>query len=87
MDLISIRENLIPFKSSDTDVDVAHELFTHILKQQGMPDDIVSYLDLKFTSKFWNTLVEVCCVRLKMSSIRHPKKDEVMNRIVENCRR
>ena len=40
--------------------------------------------DPKFTSKFWKCLMELCGLKLKMSSNRHPQTDgssEIMNRI------
>ena len=52
-----------------------------------MPDSIVSDRDPKFTSKFWKRLMELCGVKLKMSTSRHPQTDgasEIMNRMVEN---
>ncbi len=53
----------------------------------GLPDSIFSDRDPKFTSKFWNRLMELCGIKLKMSSSRHPQTDgasEAMNRMVEN---
>ena len=87
VDRLSRRVHFIPSKDSDTAVDVANDFFSHLFKQHGMPDSIVSDRDPKFTSKFWKRLMELCGVKLKMSSSRHPQTDgssEIMNRMVEN---
>lgn len=86
-DRLSRRVNLIPCKSSDTSVDVAQEFFTHMFKPHGMPDNIVSDRYPKFTTKFWDLSMNLCGVKLKVSSSRHPQTDaayEVMNRMLDN---
>ena len=52
-----------------------------------MPDSITSALDPKFTSKFWDHLMELCGVKLKISTSKHPQTDgatEIMNRMFEH---
>jgi hypothetical protein len=39
----------------------------------GLPDEIVSDRDPKFTSKFWQELMDLCGVKLKISSSRYPQ--------------
>ena len=87
VDRLSRRVHFIPSKDSDTAVDVANTFFSHLFKHHGLPDSIVSDRDPKFTSRFWKRLMELCGVKLKMSSSRHPQTDgssEIMNRMVEN---
>ena len=53
----------------------------------GIPDSIVSDRDPKVTSNFWERLLELCGITLKMSTSRHPQTDgssEVMSRMIEN---
>lgn len=72
---------------SHTAVDAAGSFYTHVFKNHEMPDNIVSDRDPRFTSKFWDCLMDLFGVKLKMSSSRHPQTDgasEVMNRMVEN---
>ncbi len=75
VDRLSRRVHFIPSKDSDTAVDVANAFFSNLFKHHGMPDSIVSDRDPKFTSKFWQRLMELCGVKLKMSSSRHPQTD------------
>ncbi len=85
-DRLSRRVHFVPSKDSDTAVDVANLFFRNLFKHHGMPDSIVSDKDPKFTSKFWKRLMELCNVKLEMSSSHHPQTDgasEIMHRMVE----
>ena len=56
----------------------------------GMPKDIVSDRDVKFTSDFWRELHALLGTRLNMSSAYHPQSDgqtERMNRVLEDMLR
>lgn len=90
MDRISGRVHFILSKDTVTAVDVANTFFCHLFKYHGLPDNIVSDRDPKFTSKIWKRLMEFCEVKLKMSSSRNPQTDgysEIMNRMVQNYQR
>jgi len=87
VDRLTRRVHFLKCKTSDTAVDVADAFFANIFKLHGLPDNIVSDRDSKFTSAFWKRLMELCGIQLKMSSSRHPQTDgasEIMNRMVEN---
>ncbi len=61
--------------------------FNNVSKLHEMPDSIVSDRDPKIDSKFWNTLMDICGMKLKMSPSRHPQTDgssEIMNRMISN---
>jgi len=87
VDRLTRRVHFLKCNTSDTAVDVADAFFSNIFKLHGLPDNIVSDRDSKFTSEFWRRLMKLCGIRLKMSSSRHPQTDgasEIMNRMVEN---
>lgn len=66
---------------------MANSFFTDIFPHHGLPDDIISDRDPKLTSRFWEELMKLCGVNLRMSSAKHPQTDgasEVMNRMLEN---
>ncbi len=90
VDRLSRRVHFIPSTESGTAVDVANTFFSNTSKHHGMSGSIVSDRDLEFTSKFLKCLMQLCGVKLKMYSSRHPQTDgtsEIMNRTVENCLR
>jgi hypothetical protein len=45
--------HFIPIKESATAQKIGRLFFTHMLKHHGLPKDIVSYRNPKFTSEFW----------------------------------
>ena len=87
VDRLTRRVHFIKCKTTDTAIDVAENFFSNIFKHHGLPDNIVSDRDSKFTSEFWKHLMKLCGIQLKMSSSRHPQTDgasEIMNGMVEN---
>ena len=87
VDRLTRRVHFLKAKGTDTAEDTANAFFANIFKHHGLPDNVVSDRDSKFTSKFWGRLMELCGVKLKMSTSRHPQTDgssEIMNRMVEN---
>ena len=72
VDRLTRRVHFVKIKSSDTAVDTAKSFFANIFKLHGLPDNIVSDRDPKFTSEFWKHLMQLCGVQLKMSTSRHP---------------
>jgi hypothetical protein len=84
---ISWRVHLIPSRSSDTAVDAAKSFYGNVFKLHGLPDEIDLDRDPKVTSKLWCALMDLCDVKLKMSTSLHPQIDgssEIMNRMLEN---
>ncbi|CAA0814075.1 Unknown protein [Striga hermonthica] len=67
--------------------DLAAELvFKHVVKYFGMPDDIVSDRDPRFTGRFWTTMFNLMGTELKFSTAYHPQTDsqtERMNQLLD----
>ncbi len=78
VDRLSRRVHFIPSKEFATAVDAANTFFSNIFKHHGMPESIVSDRDPKLTSKFWKHLMQLCGVKLKMPSSRHPELMELL---------
>ncbi|KAL0395102.1 UNVERIFIED_CONTAM: Transposon Tf2-11 polyprotein [Sesamum latifolium] len=53
----------------------AHLFFKHIVKYWGLPKDIVSDRDSRFTGVFWIELFKILGSKLSMSSSYHPQSD------------
>ncbi len=56
VDRFSKMAHFIPTKESVTAQETGRLFFTHVFKHHGLPRDIVSNRDPKFTSKFWRAL-------------------------------
>ena len=62
--------------------EVAAELFyKHVVKYFGVPVDIVSDRDTRFTGRFWTTLFNMMGTELKFSTANHPQIDGQTERI------
>ncbi|KAI3451450.1 hypothetical protein Pfo_008115 [Paulownia fortunei] len=53
----------------------AHLFFKHIVKYWGLPRDIVSDRDSRFTGVFWTELFGLLGSKLNLSSSHHPQSD------------
>ena len=87
VDRLSRRVHFAPSRMSDGAVEVARTFMDSVFRLHGLPDEIVSDRDPKFTAKFWRELMKMCGVELKMSSSHHPQTDglsEVINRMLGN---
>jgi len=67
-------------------MDVAQLFVQHVAKHHGLPESIVSDRDTKFTSKFWQAVMEIWGVKTNMTTAFHPEgnaQTERMNRVLE----
>jgi hypothetical protein len=67
VDRFNKMAHFIPTKDNATAQETGRLFFTHVFKHHGLPKDIVSDRDPKFTSKFWRTLWKRMGSELKMS--------------------
>ena len=61
-----------------------------IFRLHGMPDDLISDRDPRFTNPFWETVFSLVGTRLRMSTTDHPQTDgqtERANRVLEEILR
>jgi hypothetical protein len=86
VDRLSKLTHLIPTVTTAAAPDVAQLFIEQVVRLHGMPSQIVSDRDSKFTSVFWKTVCERWGVEQAMSSAYHPQTDgqtERVNRILE----
>jgi len=81
---------MVHFAPTTTDVTAegVARLFNHyVFKHHGMPSELISDRDPRFTSKFWTELTRMLGTKLKMSTAFHPQTDgqtERVNRVLED---
>jgi hypothetical protein len=71
--------NLI--KSNCKEIDISSIFMKEIFILHGMPKEIISYIDTKFTSNFWNSLFVGFETKLLFSTTYHPQNDGQTERV------
>ena len=61
--------------------EAANLFFSHVVKRVGLPKDIVSDRDARFTGRFWVELFKLLGSELKFSTANHPQTDDQIERI------
>ncbi len=90
VDRMSKMVHLIATQTSVTAQQVAQLYQDRVFALHGLPDDIVSDRDSKFTSAFWKNLHKLLGTNLNMSTAFHPQTDgqtERMNSTMEDMLR
>ena len=85
IDRLTKLTHIVPTTDNATAPDVAEMFIDTVVKHHGLPRNIVSDRDAKFTSKFWEAFCEQIGIQMKMSSAYHPQTDgqtERMNRVI-----
>ena len=90
IDRLTKLTHIGPTTHTATAEDTAQLFLDLVYKHHGLPQNIVSDRDVKFTSSFWNSFCEQVGVKLSMSSAYHPETDgqtERMNRVIVDMMR
>jgi hypothetical protein len=90
VDKLSKSAHFILVKSTCKAIDIDNIFMKEIFRLHGMPKEIVSDRDTKFTSNFWKSLMAGLETKLLFSIAYHPQNDgqiERVNQIVEDMLR
>jgi hypothetical protein len=90
VDKLSKSAHFIPVKSTCKAIDIAQVFMKEVFRLHGMPREIISDRDTKFTSKFWKSLMAGLETKLLFSTAYHPQTDgqtERVNQILEDMLR
>ncbi|KAH0609977.1 uncharacterized protein H6S33_012523 [Morchella sextelata] len=81
VDRFSKMSLFIPLVAETTAQDLAKIFLGQIWRLHGLPLDIVSDRDAKFSSSFWASLMELLDVGIRMSTAFHPQTDGQTERV------
>lgn len=90
VDRLTKMTHFVPTVTSVTAEDTAKLFIKHVVRLHGLPDNIVSDRDPRFTSAFWAEVCSRLGIKRKMSTAFHPQTDgqtERMNRTLEDMLR
>jgi len=78
--------HFIGLHENATAKDVADTFFQEVWKLHGLPTEIISDMDAKFSSEFWESLCTMLGVERRMSTAYHAQTDgqtERTNQVLE----
>ena len=81
VDKLSKSAHFIPEKLTCKAIDIANIFMKEIFRLQDMPKEIVSNRHMKFTSKFWKSLMAGRETILLFSIAYHPQTSGQMERV------
>ena len=76
----------IALDAKATAKDVANTFLREVCKVHGLPTEIISDMDAKFTSEFWESLCQMLGIKRRMSTAYHPQTErqtERTNQVLE----
>lgn len=85
VDRLTKMVHVRPCKKEIDAEETADLFFDAVFRRHGMPDDVVSDRDSKFTGAFWSTLLKRLGTKQSLSTAFHPQTDgqtERMNRVL-----
>jgi len=90
VDRLTKMVHLGPCRDTSTAEDVAKLFFNMVFVKHGLPLNVVTDRDSRFTSKFWSALCAAVGTKMSMSTAFHPQSDgntERVNRVMEDMLR
>ena len=75
IDRLTKMAHFIPTISIVTSKQMAELFLEYVFRHHGLPENIVSDRDPKFTVKFWQSLNKALGIKLFMSTLNHPQTD------------
>ena len=84
VDRFSKMAHFVALQENATAKDCAQAFLKEIWKLHGLPEDIVSDRDTKWTGEFWNNLCVMLGIKRNLSSAFHPQTDGQTERVNQN---
>jgi len=80
VDRFTKMAHFIGLPTNTTAKDVANIFLREVWKLHGLPTEIISDMDAKFSGEFWESLCKLLGIKRKMSTAYHPQTDGQMER-------
>ncbi|MBW0587796.1 hypothetical protein O181_127511 [Austropuccinia psidii MF-1] len=75
---------LLPFHKEDTAMDTAIMIWNRVIIHTGLFQNIISDIDLKFTSELWKKIHKLLGEKLSFSTSYYPQTDGLAERMIKN---
>jgi len=80
VDRFTKMAHFVGLPTNATAKDVANVFLREVWKLHGLPTEIISDMDAKFSGEFWESLCKLLGIKRKMSTAYHPQTDGQMER-------
>ena len=80
VDRLTKTAHFISLPTEATPKDVATVVLREVWKLHGLPTEIISDMDAKFSGEFWESLCKALGIKRRMSTAYHPQTDEQTER-------
>ena len=90
VDRFTKMAHFIGLHENATTKDIPDTLLREVWKLHGLPTEIISDMDPKFSGEFWESLCKMLGVKRRMLTAYHPQTDgktERTNQVLEGCLR
>ncbi len=87
VDRFSKSCHLIPLKNLPTAMETAEQMFNHVFRYFGIPEDIVSDRGPQFISRVWKNFLKLLGVTVSLSSGYHPQTNGQTERKIQEIGR
>ncbi|KAK3516123.1 hypothetical protein QTP70_005371 [Hemibagrus guttatus] len=87
VDRFSKSCRLIPLPGLPTAMETVELMFNYVFRYYGLPEDIVSYRGLQFTSRVWRSFFKLLGVTISLSSGYHPQTNGQTERKIQEIGR
>ncbi len=87
VDRFSKSCRLIPLKNLPTAMETAAQMFNHVFRYFGIPEDIVSDRGTQFISRVWKNFLKLLGVTVSLSSEHHPQTNGQTERKIQEIGR
>jgi len=84
VDRLTKSTHFIPIKTGMSVTRLAEIYIEQVVRLHGIPSSIMSDLDPRFTSKFWDSLQASLGTKLRLSSDYHPQTDGQTERTIQS---
>ena len=81
VDRFTKMAHFVALKTEATATDVANKFVSEIWKTHGLPDEIISDRDTKWTGEFWQGICKLLNIKRKLSTAFHPQTDGQTKRV------
>lgn len=83
VDYFTKMAHLIALEQNARAKDVANVFLRDVWKLHGLPTEIISDMDVKFSGEFWESLCKALNIKRRMSTAYHPQIDDKPKRHIK----